>query len=402
MTVNARYAGGLVAYGYTMKEIKIQDCAVYCTDITGPTAGGLIALSGVATLNISNCTIEDCTVDSSTRAGGLAGYFNYTNCTANLFNILIKNTSVTKDKVAANVTTIGRLFGERSSSYQVTLFAAGISVFAKDSTILLPENDSASAYTGYIAYADYLAKQENTMRVPNDLEMTRFMETMNFYNFRYCKFFLALVEEHLTKCRPDLTDKHLQIEHIMPQKLNEEWIEALGEDFDRIHQEYVGQIGNLTLIRHNQELGNSAFNKKKEVYENNAGLQIAKTNITNRTQWDKRSIQNRSKWIISTIVEKVIPIPEDMRKTNNFIPKSNRHLSFGELQMKDSIITFTEDPSIEATVVSEKCVEFEGKIWQLSDLTKELLTRKGIKFKSIQYSGAAYWEFDGIRLIDII
>lgn len=247
-----------------------------------------------------------------------------------------------------------------------------------------------------------LAKQENTMRVPNDLEMTRFMETMNFYNFRYCKFFLALVEEYLTKCRPDLTDKHLQIEHIMPQKLNEEWIEALGKDFDRIHQEYVGQIGNLTLIRHNQELGNSAFNKKKEVYENNAGLQIAKTNITNRAQWDKRSIQNRSKWIISTIVEKVIPIPEDMKKTNNFIPKSNRHLSFGELQMKDSIITFTEDPSIEATVVSEKCVEFEGKIWQLSDLTKELLTRKGIKFKSIQYSGAAYWEFDGIRLIDII
>lgn len=159
MTVNARYAGGLVAYGYTMKEIKIQDCAVYCTDITGPTAGGLIALSGVATLKISNCTIEDCTVDSSTRAGGLAGYFNYTNCTANLFNILIKNTSVTKDKVAANVTTIGRLFGEKSSSYQVTLSAAGISVFAKDSTILLPDNDMAGTYTGYVAYADYLADQ---------------------------------------------------------------------------------------------------------------------------------------------------------------------------------------------------------------------------------------------------
>lgn len=159
ITVGAQYAGGLVAYGYTMKEIKIQDCAVYCTDITGPTAGGLIALSGVATLNISNCTIEDCTVDSSTRAGGLAGYFNYTNCTANLFNILIKNTSVTKDKVAANVTTIGRLFGEKSSSYQVTLSAAGISVFAKDSTIRLPDNDMAGTYTGYVAYADYLADQ---------------------------------------------------------------------------------------------------------------------------------------------------------------------------------------------------------------------------------------------------
>ena len=27
----------------------------------------------------------------------------------------------------------------------------------------------------------------------------------------------------LTKNRPDLTDKRLQLEHIMPQKLNEKW-----------------------------------------------------------------------------------------------------------------------------------------------------------------------------------
>ena len=247
-----------------------------------------------------------------------------------------------------------------------------------------------------------LSKQENNMRLPNDLEMARFMETMNFYNFKYCKYFLALVEEALTKSRPDLTDKLLQIEHIMPQKLNDEWEKALGDDYEQIHQDYVGQIGNLTLIRHNQELGNKDFNFKKNIYENHAGLQIAKTNITNRTQWDKRSILNRSKWIIATMMESVFPIPEDMRKTNNFVPKSSRHLSFEELQMKDSIITFTEDQSVSVKVVSDGCVEFEGKVWTLSSLTKELLTRKGIKYKTIQYSGAAYWEFDGIRLIDII
>lgn len=123
---------------------------------------------------------------------------------------------------------------------------------------------------------DILSKQESNLRLPNDIELSRYMETMNFYNFRYCKFYLALIEEQITKSRPDLTDKDLQIKHIMPQKLNSEWQESLGPDFESVHQEYVHTIGNLTLIRHNQELGQKPFNEKKEIYQNKAGLQIAK------------------------------------------------------------------------------------------------------------------------------
>lgn len=166
-----------------------------------------------------------------------------------------------------------------------------------------------------------LSSQENNMRLPNDIEIIRFMETMNFYNFKYCKFFLALVEEELTKSRPDLSDKILQIEHIMPQTLNNDWIKELGQDYNRVHQDYVSQIGNLTLIRHNQELGNRSFGKKKDTYENHAGLQIAKTNITNCLEWNEKAIQERSKWIIQTMLDKIFPIPDDMRRTNNYISR---------------------------------------------------------------------------------
>ncbi len=51
---------------------------------------------------------------------------------------------------------------------------------------------------------------------------------MNFFNFKYCKFFLALIEEKITRSRPDLSDAKLQVEHIMPQTLNSDWKDALG------------------------------------------------------------------------------------------------------------------------------------------------------------------------------
>lgn len=247
-----------------------------------------------------------------------------------------------------------------------------------------------------------LSGLENNLRLPNDIELTRYIETMNFYNFKYCKLFLALIEERITKSRPDFSDDRLQVEHIMPQKLNDEWENRLGTDYEIIHQEYVHNIGNLTLIRHNQELGRKSFEEKKEIYENNAGLQIARTFITNKEQWNEKEICERRDWIVKYLLEEVLPIPNQMRKTNNYAVKEKRGLSFQELQLIGLDINFIEDPTISAHVISNKEVEFEGKKWKLSTLTRELKTRNGTVNPSGSYKGSAYWEFDGIRLLDII
>lgn len=247
-----------------------------------------------------------------------------------------------------------------------------------------------------------LSKQEHKLRLPNDIELTRYIKTMNFYNFRNCKLFLALIEEKLTKSRPDLTDSKLQIEHIMPQTLSDSWKQVLGPEHDTIHQEYVHTIGNLTLIRHNQELGQKDFVDKKDVYENNAGLQIARTKITEYTVWNKKSIEERADWIIEYLLQKVLPIPDSMRKTNNFSVKEGKGLSFEELQLIGLSIEFVEDSTISAQVVSDKEVEFEGKKWKLSPLTKELKIRNGTVNNSGSYQGAAYWSYDGIKLSDIL
>ena len=249
---------------------------------------------------------------------------------------------------------------------------------------------------------DILSKQESNLRLPNDIELTRVLETMNFYNFKHCKFYLSLIEESITRSMPDLGDEKLQIEHIMPQKLNEEWQNELGDDYESIHQDLINTIGNLTLIRHNQELGNKPFSEKKEVYENNAGLQIAKTQITNQDKWDEMAIKSRSEWIRAYLITEVLPIPDERRRKNNFTPKEGRRLSFQELQLIGLDITFVDDSSIRAHVIGDKEVEFEGKKWRLSPLTKEIQERRGRVNASGSYQGAQYWEFDGIKLADIM
>lgn len=249
---------------------------------------------------------------------------------------------------------------------------------------------------------EIVSKQESNLRLPNDIELSRYVRTMNFYNFRYCKFFLSLIEEKITKSRPDQSDENLQIEHIMPRKLSDMWLDDLGEDYEAIHQELVDTIGNLTLIRHNQELGNKPFIEKKKVYEEKAGLQIAKTEIINHQVWNDKSINQRADWIIAYLLNDVLPIPDNMRKTNNFSPKEGRYLSFQNLQLIGLDISFVDDPSIIAHVVSDKEVEFEGKKWRLSPLTKEIQTRRGKVNASGSYQGAWWWEFDGIRLSEIM
>ena len=249
---------------------------------------------------------------------------------------------------------------------------------------------------------EILSKQESNLRLPNDIELSRYLETMNFYNFKYCKFYLSLIEKQITKSLPDQSDSNLQIEHIMPQKLTDAWEKELGFGFEEKHQELVNTIGNLTLIRHNQELGNKSFAEKKVVYEDKAGLQIAKTEITNHTKWTAEDIKQRADWLVGFLLSDVLSIPDDMRKVNNYSQKEGRYLSFQNLQLIGLDIEYMDDPSIIAHVVGDKEVEFEGKKWRLSPLTAEIKRRRGELNASGSYSGPEYWEYDGIRLADIM
>lgn len=146
------YAAGIVAYGYTNTKMVISSCELTEFSVNGKYAGGLVGYGyggGGYNLHVSDCEISESTINGNSYSGGLVGkaagkYY--------ITNILIKNTSIT-----GHSTNRGRLFGEMyDSTNTFYVRAAGVSVIVNKDGINIPSRDgNVSTYNGYIAYADY-------------------------------------------------------------------------------------------------------------------------------------------------------------------------------------------------------------------------------------------------------
>ncbi|GAA7869282.1 DUF262 and DUF1524 domain-containing protein [Helicobacter pylori] len=98
-------------------------------------------------------------------------------------------------------------------------------------------------------------------RFPNNDEFKDCFITIDFYNFKKNKYFFERLENFDRKERV-YTHEYTK-EHIMPQKLTEEWEKDLGENFQEIHNKYLHTIGNLTLTGYNQKYSNKSFKEKQ-------------------------------------------------------------------------------------------------------------------------------------------
>ncbi len=260
-----------------------------------------------------------------------------------------------------------------------------------------------------VALFEHLSSQEYALRLPNDDEMTARLRAMNFYNLgrsrNYPRLLLSLIEESFTKSRPIWDDSTLQLEHIMPQKINADWREELGDDFEVIHQEFVNNVGNITLIRHNQELGNKSFAEKKSTYAGKSGLQVTQNCVLDRESWDQSAIERRRDYVIDILMQKILEIPASFKRGSNWNQNERGSSQFDAReilnQLIGSTIEFVPNPSITAEVVSDSKVAFEGKEWSLGPLTTALKQRSGSVSKGSNFHGASNWSWDGTRLVDL-
>ncbi|GAA7555743.1 DUF262 and DUF1524 domain-containing protein [Helicobacter pylori] len=97
-------------------------------------------------------------------------------------------------------------------------------------------------------------------RFPNNDEFKDCFITIDFYKFKKNKYFFERLENFNRKER--VYTHEYTTEHIMPQKLTEEWERDLGENFQEIHNKYLHTIGNLTLTGYNSEYSNKSFQEK--------------------------------------------------------------------------------------------------------------------------------------------
>ena len=88
--------------------------------------------------------------------------------------------------------------------------------------------------------------------------------------------------------------ERLTVEHVMPQKLTDEWRHALGPEAEEIHQRHCHRLANLTLSGDvtNSTLGTATFEKKCEVYRKSTiGLS---SSLAEETEWSEEALLRRA------------------------------------------------------------------------------------------------------------
>ena len=131
---------------------------------------------------------------------------------------------------------------------------------------------------------------------------------------------IKLAESYLGKINVDFwekarTDKHKKevyiwsIEHIMPQTLSTEWKKMLagGDDTEseKILDENVNKLGNLTLTTYNAELSNRQFFNKQNTkaigYKDDILANGLNSYVCQQTEWRATQIQERTNLLVEAV-----------------------------------------------------------------------------------------------------
>lgn len=132
-------------------------------------------------------------------------------------------------------------------------------------------------------------------RYPDDREFKEALMCSNNLNYRYARVVLLKIEE-FEKKNIKVSQKDVTIEHLMPQKLSEWWINYLGgkESAEIIYDKYINCIGNLTPMstEYNSKNSNKPWDKKLNQIKD---VQFVITSeIYNSKEWKEENIIKRN------------------------------------------------------------------------------------------------------------
>lgn len=203
-----------------------------------------------------------------------------------------------------------------------------------------------SKYIDVLKYV--LLKRQGTGAFPTDAEVTEEFKKRQIY--RIPQAYRNFLFERMENCDnvegkwenivPHIKDGSYTIEHIMPQTLTATWRRQLGEDAERIHQEYLHTFANLTLTGYNSSYSNRPFEEKKRGYEYNGkhiyGFDESHFSLSNYlktvSQWTENELLERQALLLNRFLG-LWPMP-----TTDFKPveKDTDHVPFDD---EDIILT---------------------------------------------------------------
>lgn len=131
------------------------------------------------------------------------------------------------------------------------------------------KRDPSADYVDVLKYI--ILNETGQTRIPNDIEYEKAIRTYPFYeqhggNIR--SYILSALDSSNKEAKSTLRliaedNIDLTVEHVMPQTLSrDEWREMLGSDYERIHNEYLHTLANLTLTGYNSDYSNRPYQEK--------------------------------------------------------------------------------------------------------------------------------------------
>ena len=227
-------------------------------------------------------------------------------------------------------------------------------------------------------FVDDLANKKITMlelltnlafatRFPNDAEVRKKLTETPLYeeSKSYIKFIFGKIEKHNTKVSVNFRDSKITIEHIMPQKLTEDWQNMLGENFEDIHKEYLHNIGNLILTEFNSEMGNKPFDEKQtKLKKSNLNF---RNEILNAKKWSKLEIKNHQGKMIDDFLT-VFDLPQQFQLSSNW----NQIVK--DQVFNDEISPLDDEASTIVTGSKPKSIIIDDQIFKVSNWQDVFIT----------------------------
>ena len=204
-------------------------------------------------------------------------------------------------------------------------------------------NKIFAALTGQIDKNNYLENLKvafslitGNQRYPSDREFQQEFLIKDVYYLRTRNYLLRKLENYGRKEPVHVED--YTIEHVMPQKLSEEWHSELGENWREIHEKYLHTIGNLTLTGYNSELSNNTF-IDKQLMEGGFLDSPLRLNgsLREAERWNETAIVNRTEMLLEKACkiwpDHGIPRATQQERRGNWTLDDHHYLSDEKMEL---------------------------------------------------------------------
>ena len=225
-----------------------------------------------------------------------------------------------------------------------------------------------------------LNKQESG-RFPDDEEFSEALLTKNIYGMRgESKGYLFERLENAGTLETKDVWAHMDngdysVEHILPQHLTPSWTDALGDDYERVHHDWLHRLANLTLTAYNPKYSNRPFDEKRDM-ENGfkqSGLRLNQW-IWQQDKWGETELEERNAMLLTQALKIWPPIE------SNYEPPQKQ---FDTVTLEDDVNFTNKTISRFAFMGNEQTVEswtdmYQQVLTQLHDIDKSILTKLAV------------------------